>query len=186
MLNCACAARMVLCSCHQALESSTVDQRVSFYRSFWTDVSCQMQFYQSLELFIEVRNDLMTFPGEGNTLLWVFQRCCVHNHVQCGTGILLQLTRFNRRRHDILKCPWKSKYFWYRDINYYSSANRVEAWAFDQPSNYNVPCLIDFPQLLDWEIEINRLSNMWENTLTFRHPINSRVRDACNAWSVAP
>ena len=87
----------------------------------------------------------MTFPGEGNALLWVFQRCCVHSHVQYGTGILLQLTRFNRR-HDILECPWKSKYFWYRDINYYSSANLVEAWVFDQPSNYSVPCLIDFPQ----------------------------------------
>ena len=34
----------------------------------------------------------------------------------CGTGILLQLKYFSRRRQDVLECTWKSKYSRYRHI----------------------------------------------------------------------
>ena len=39
-----------------------------------------MLFYQSLELFINFRNDLLTFPGEDIALLGVFQRCYNNNN----------------------------------------------------------------------------------------------------------
>ena len=83
--------------------SSPREQRVSFYRSFWTEQSCQMQFNQSLELFIKVTNDLVTFPGEDNPLLWLFSAVVCTIVSSAALGYCYSWPNFSRRRQDVLE-----------------------------------------------------------------------------------
>jgi len=84
------------------LTTRSIDLYVSFiFRwfkpgkcSFSTNLLCQMQLYSLLEAFIRVMNNLVTFQGEDNVLLWVFQHCCVLILVQFHNGILLQSIRY--------------------------------------------------------------------------------------------
>ena len=43
---------------------------------------------------MKVTSDLVTFSGEDKAFLMSFQCCFVYNHVWCGTGILLQFSKF--------------------------------------------------------------------------------------------
>ena len=58
-----------------------------FLLLFWTNLSFQMQFYQSLELFIKVTNDLVAFPEEDNALLWGYKcwQSCPLRHWNTAT-----------------------------------------------------------------------------------------------------
>ena len=103
--------------------SSPREQQVSFYRSSWTELSCQMQFNQSLELFIKVTNDLVTFPGEDNPLLWLFSAVVCTIMSSAALGYCYSWPNFSRRRQDVLECTWKSKYSRYRDVLPDLSAN---------------------------------------------------------------
>ena len=51
------------------------DVKVSVFP--FANVSCQIQTYLLLEVFIKVTNDLVAFHGEDNVILSVFQRCYV-------------------------------------------------------------------------------------------------------------
>ena len=51
------------------------DGKVSVFP--FANLSCQIQTYLLLEVFIKVTNDLVTFHGEDNVILSVFQRCYV-------------------------------------------------------------------------------------------------------------
>jgi len=55
---------------------------VSLFANLW----CQILTYLLLEAFIRVTNNLVTFHGENNVLLWVFQRCYVPRICRLNNG----------------------------------------------------------------------------------------------------